>query len=521
VGAAVFVVGSSFLVWRPEYTENIVPSKWIDWTGVKADGGDRPLPISPPSSSDHQAPPQDGPIRPDDDIGVKPLPISIENNQLIPIEISSEDLVHRLRTFLSAPVLTYAESAKASEKTCPRKVSDRQVNPDQLHDQIGMWTSIENEELVRRRVAIVKYLQTLEKNGRALLGSSATGKGRGIVMTGGNRDTTSRLLVALRILRKEHKSTLPVELFTFPDEISDRTVLDELKELGAKVKELQGKSKLNIWKNFQIKADAIISSSFDEVLYLDSDNIPLRDPSYLFDSEFYKGEGRPKAVFWPDLNKDHPDNPIWRLMGKTCNNTEFEVESGQVLISKSGNHGFNLAALHVAAHMQEDHEFYFSLSGGDKDTFRYGFWALQVPYAVSPRWLSSLGFHSEYDNRFCGIAMLQYEIIDRLGSHPLPLFVHANLLKHRNYVPGSGAFQTIKRAAFDGANLPSLDAARMWVYQSGGMCVDVEVQEQATPGGTADGVQRVVEERWDQVYEGAFAGFADMYRRHGGKGGGW
>ena len=110
--------------------------------------------------------------------------------------------------------------------------------------------------------------------------------------------------------------------------------------------------------------------------------------------------------------------------------------------------------------------------------------------------------------------------MDQSRSHPLPLFVHANLLKHRNYVPRAGAFQTIKRAALDLANLTSLDAARMWVYQSGGMCVDVELEE-AKPGEVADEIQRVVEERWDQVYEGAFSGFSDMYHRHGGKGGGW
>jgi hypothetical protein len=45
------------------------------------------------------------------------------------------------------------------------------------------------------------------------------------------------------------------------------------------------------------------------------------------------------------------------------------LESGQILINKSGNNGLNLAALHVAMHMQLEHEFYFSLSGGDKDTF--------------------------------------------------------------------------------------------------------------------------------------------------------
>lgn len=47
----------------------------------------------------------------------------------------------------------------------------------------------------------------------------------------------------------------------------------------------------------------------------------------------------------------------------------FRFASGQILIDKKGNNGLNVAALHVAAHMQEEHEFYFRLSEGDKDTF--------------------------------------------------------------------------------------------------------------------------------------------------------
>lgn len=89
--------------------------------------------------------------------------------------------------------------------------------------------------------------------------------------------------------------------------------------------QLAGREHLNIWKNFQvsdyhtmrlsvtqsnfsrhkIKAEAIIASSFSEVLYLDSDNVPLRDPTYLFDAELYAGKGQPGIVLWPDLNKDH------------------------------------------------------------------------------------------------------------------------------------------------------------------------------------------------------------------------
>ena len=38
---------------------------------------------------------------------------------------------------------------------------------------------------------------------------------------------------------------------------------------------------------------------------LDSDNIPVRDPAFLFDSFEFKELG---AVFWPDYWKDQPEN---------------------------------------------------------------------------------------------------------------------------------------------------------------------------------------------------------------------
>lgn len=59
-------------------------------------------------------------------------------------------------------------------------------------------------------------------------------------------------------------------------------------------------------------------------------------------------------------------------------------ETGQILINKSGNDGLNLAALHVAMHMQLEHEFYFSLSGGDKDTFVRHFTSLWQKFLSVP-----------------------------------------------------------------------------------------------------------------------------------------
>lgn len=111
----------------------------------------------------------------------------------------------------------------------------------------------------------------------------------------------------------------------------------------------------------QIKATAMILSSFEEILYLDSDNIPLRDPAFLFDASLYSGPSQPRAVFWPDMVKDHrayplgwsalsrrrrpsistqPDtfsipynssahNPIWRLLGRNCDQSQWEFETGK------------------------------------------------------------------------------------------------------------------------------------------------------------------------------------------------
>jgi hypothetical protein len=59
-----------------------------------------------------------------------------------------------------------------------------------------------------------------------------------------------------------------------------------------------------------------------------------------------------------------PANPIWRTFGLPCRRNEWQLDSGQVLIDKRGQNGMNLAALIAAARMQEDHAFWFRISGG-------------------------------------------------------------------------------------------------------------------------------------------------------------
>jgi hypothetical protein len=49
-------------------------------------------------------------------------------------------------------------------------------------------------------------------------------------------------------------------------------------------------------------------SSFEEVLLVDSDNVPLRDPSPLFDHLATTGVS---ALFWNDIWRLNRDAPLW------------------------------------------------------------------------------------------------------------------------------------------------------------------------------------------------------------------
>ena len=74
-------------------------------------------------------------------------------------------------------------------------------------------------------------------------------------------------------------------------------------------------------KTFHLKAAAIIALKFAEVLYLNSNNIPVRDPAYLFDEPVYKNSGG--AVFGQTITKITVG--IYLPVGtKTHSNTHFE-----------------------------------------------------------------------------------------------------------------------------------------------------------------------------------------------------
>ncbi|KAJ1565544.1 hypothetical protein HK096_002192, partial [Nowakowskiella sp. JEL0078] len=246
------------------------------------------------------------------------------------------------------------------------------------------------------------------------------GNKRGVVFTA-HKSAISRCLKSIRFLRALG-CKLPIEVWYLNTELDILSIKELESETDVKVRDLTDPT--NPFpspprdpthnRNFQVKSAAILNSDFVEILYLDSDNLPMLDPTFLFDSAPYKLTG---AIMWPDFWKTHYKNPIWTVLSLDCRD-EWEVEAGQLVIDKKSN----WRPMHLAHFMQSHYETYFRLLNGDKDTFRFGFLALNETFYMVPHFLASAGLY--IDDKMCGNTMVQTHPVD--GT---PLFAHMNLVK--------------------------------------------------------------------------------------------
>lgn len=218
-------------------------------------------------------------------------------------------------------------------------------------------------------------------------------------------------------------------------------------------------------RRFQLKPLAILHSDLEDVLLLDSDNCPLRDPSYLFDSTEFAENG---AVFWPDFWKTSVSNPIWRVIGQEVEKKDgvasWEQESGQLLINKRKS----WKALNLAVHFNT--EYYMKLLNGDKDTFRFAWKASHTPYFMVKDWPTSVGTLKELHSAqhgFCGHTMLQHDLQGQ------PLFVHHNQLKSA-HLPLGENFKYQKSPAADATTFRAVPVVGMKLNSYGTLaCTDI------------------------------------------------
>jgi hypothetical protein len=255
------------------------------------------------------------------------------------------------------------------------------------------------------------YRQLLEAAVKSLPSAPPADRfhGRGIVLCAGGDVYFPCAWICISLLRR-HGCTLPIELwYRGRREMTDQAI-GLLAELGVscvdarEVGRRENYGRLDTW---EIKAIAIAHSRFEEVLYLDADSAPLRNPEHLFESDAYLRHG---ALFWPDRYAGRGRGMPWlkRETWAVCGvpfRPEPEIEAGQLVVDKSRCWSALALTLFFNGHSDYYYRFFF----GDKDTFHLAWRRLGQPYALVPHPPLDLG-HSE--------GMLQHDL------DGAPLFEH-------------------------------------------------------------------------------------------------
>jgi len=208
--------------------------------------------------------------------------------------------------------------------------------------------------------------------------------GRGILICAGGLRYFTNAYVCASVLRLTG-CTLPIQFWHLgPAEMTDemRHLVSHLAVTTADAHVVRESHPARILNGWELKCYAIMHSPFEEVLFLDADNVAVRNPEYLFSAEPYVRTG---AVFWPDRDRLSPDREIWDVTGVEYRD-EREVESGQLLINKRQS----WHALNVTMFMNEWSDYYYRFIHGDKETFHFGWRKVGQDYAMPDRGMEFL-----------------------------------------------------------------------------------------------------------------------------------
>jgi hypothetical protein len=243
-------------------------------------------------------------------------------------------------------------------------------------------------------------------------------RGRGIVVCGGGARCFVNAWVCLNALRRLG-CRLPIQVWHLGRREMDRAMERLLAPLQVEcvdASRIQRHDPVRRIGGWELKPYAILFSPFREVLLLDADNMPTREPTFLFDLQQFRDSG---ALFWPDFGRSRKAEAIWRSCGMEVP-AEPEFESGQIVVDKRRC----WPALRLALWFNEHSDFYHGHLHGDKDTFSLAFRKLQVGYRLVPHPPEQFP-GGTYQHDFEGRQLFQHRN-----------FTKWTLMRHNSLVPG-------------------------------------------------------------------------------------
>jgi alpha 1,2-mannosyltransferase len=282
------------------------------------------------------------------------------------------------------------------------------------------------------------------------------------IVTTANAKYIPIFLVSLRMLRRTG-CTLPVEVFiddwTKYDPLICETLLPSLNAACVVLSEIYTTApNAAAPSSYQFKLFAMLFSSFQHLLFLDSDAFPAHDPSSLFTTAPYTTHG---LVLWPDLFGLTVSEHWYHIASIPYESPSARrsSESGVLLLDKSKHRESFLMMVYYNYYGPE---FYYPLlcqgshGAGDKETFAAAALSTGKPWYQVKSGVAGLGFFDEGDYRLSGMAQMDprtdYAYMPPTKSHihasdlweskdvderegenvpqkPKPLFIHQNMHK--------------------------------------------------------------------------------------------
>lgn len=298
---------------------------------------------------------------------------------------------------------------------------------------------------------------------------------KGYVLVGGGQYSWLSYLVIRQI--RATGSLLPIELFIATQEDYEKKFCEELLPLyNARcnvfdtnlAKDLKARFNLG---GYQYKMLAILSSKFESVLYVDSDNFPTKNVDYLFNSKLYQDNG---LIIWPDawarttnpkffdialvkvkenkvryspidykLAEDGKVKPLGEYKFSDSNYHDFEgtipnptSETGMLMINKTSHLKTLLLALYYNV-FGPNHYYPLLTQGsageGDKETFIAAATVMKQTWFQTLKQFKWTGYFHEKTRDFSSKALGHYDPIqsqdEKLGDNTDIIFMHLSYPK--------------------------------------------------------------------------------------------
>lgn len=280
----------------------------------------------------------------------------------------------------------------------------------------------------------------------------------GIVVVGGSKFS----ILAFEMIKviRAHGSSLPVEVFIPPGESDPEFCTFIKSNLNAKCISIDRIFPPDIvesynFKGYQFKSLAMLASSFENLLLLDADNLPIVDLDDIFQSQVYRDNG---MIIWPDywrrttspkyysiaqISVDfthrarnfvddltpssvytdyekmdpYSDIPLHDFQGAL---PDPSTESGQLMINKKTHLSSLLLSFYYNVHGPKYYYPIFSQgrSGeGDKESFIAAAHYYNLTYYQVKSSTGSDGYHKKDGSGFKGIAMYQRDFREDYQSY--------------------------------------------------------------------------------------------------------